>query len=497
MAGELGGRAPVVSALADPPEPSSLRLPAGFLLGVATASAQVEGGINNNDWRSFATSRAIRERVRTLTSLVGPPTTLQPPGRAVDHDNLAVLEQDLDRAKLLGLNTYRFSLEWSRIQPDPPRSTAPDDSDFDQAGINFYRAALEAMRDRDLEPVVTLNHMTLPRWVLDPPRESSFLKYVGLPTAVPDATFDDSLRGWENQATVEVFGRFVAHIVPKYKDLVDWWVTLNEPVGSMIGIGYIAGIWPPGFSLGGNFPAQLPLTRTRAEQAYFNLLRAHVLAYDLIEELDDEDADGDGRPSLVGLVHAMLHAVKARRADPLDVNGAATRQFSYFYNHHILESLVGNPDDPAASAVDTALEADPRWRENVSSNEFFGIPSTVAWTPRLDFIGVNYYRRVHVFWDAILELTTPFSGGRFSNDLTAEADEYGLLNDLGWEIHPAGLYATLREVHQRYRLPVLVTRTAWPTGSAATGGRTRSRTSERSCVPWARAWASSATSTGA
>jgi beta-glucosidase len=416
----------------------------------------VEGGIDNNDWHSFTTSRAIRDRVKKLTSLVGRPTTLQPPGGAVGHDDLHVLEQDLDRAKLLGLNAYRFSLEWSRIQPEPPRSSALNDDDFDQGGVAFYRAALEAMRHRGLEPVLTLNHMTLPRWALDPPRESSFLKYVGLPTAVPDAAFEDSLRGWENQATVEAFGRFVAYVVPRYKDLVDWWVTLNEPVGSMIGVGYIGGIWPPGFSLGGNFPAHVPLTRTRAEQAYLNLLRAHVLAYDTIKQLDDVDADGDGRPSVVGLVHALLYAVKARGADPLDANGDATRQFAYFFNHHILDSLVGNLDDPAASVVDTALEVEPRWREEVSSNEFFGIPSTAAWKPRLDFIGVNYYRRVHVAWDAILDLTVAFSGGRFTNDLTDQADEYGLLNDLGWEIHPAGLYATLKDLHQRYRLPVLV-----------------------------------------
>jgi beta-glucosidase len=427
------------------------------MFGVATAAYQVEGGLDRNDWHAFVTSHAIRERVRALTSLAGSPTILQPPGAAVQHDDLAVLEADLDRAQLLGINAYRFSLEWSRLQPNPPSGTVVTDNDFDQKAVTFYRSALEAMRDRDLEPVVTLNHMTLPQWVLDPPRANSILAHVGLPTAVPDATFADSLRGWESSATVDAYARFVAYVVPQYADLVDWWLTINEPVGSMVGVGYIAGIWPPGFSLGGSFPSAPPGGRVRAEHAYFNLIRAHVRAYDIIKELDDVDADGDGQPSRVGFAHAMLYPVRVHGADPLDVNREATRQFSYFYNEHILNSLVGDTAEPAASVVDAAIEADPRWREGVPSNDFFGIPSTSAWRPRLDFIGVNYYRQVHVLWDAIIDFTVPFSGGRFPNDLLSDAADYGLLNDLGWEIYPAGLSAILHDLHDRYRLPILIT----------------------------------------
>jgi beta-glucosidase len=125
----------------EPPEPTSLRFPVGFISGVATASYQVEGDIDSNDWHSFTTSRAIQQRVRQLTSVAGSPTVLQPAGAAVQHHNLAVLQADLDRAQLLGMNAYRFSLEWSRIQPEPPRRSALDDADFNQGAIDFYRAA--------------------------------------------------------------------------------------------------------------------------------------------------------------------------------------------------------------------------------------------------------------------------------------------------------------------------------------------------------------------
>jgi beta-glucosidase/6-phospho-beta-glucosidase/beta-galactosidase len=442
---------------AEPPNPGTLRLPAGFLLGAATAGYQVEGGLDACDWQAFTTSAAIQDRVRRLSSLVGRAIVLQPPGDAVGHDDLAVLEADLDRARLLGLNAYRFSVEWSRVQPHPPRSTVPDDLDFDQAALDFYRAAIEAMRARGLEPVLTLNHLTLPRWVLEPPRESSVLKYLGLPTAVPDATYEDSLRGWESEQTVRAFVHFVEQVVTRYKDLVDWWITLNEPVGSMIGLGYVAGVWSPGFNLGGVFPAQAPFKRTRAESAYLNLLRAHTLAYDTLKELDDVDADGDGDPARVGFAHAMMHAVPAQGPDPLGANLAAARQFTYFFNDHMLDSLIGNRQDPAASVVDVAIEAQPQWRKEIPSNEFFGVDSTAGWRPRLDFIGVNYYRRVHAWWDPVVELTTSFVGGRFRNDLTGEREPPGLLNDLGWEIEPLGMTEILRDLDARYGLPLLIT----------------------------------------
>jgi beta-glucosidase/6-phospho-beta-glucosidase/beta-galactosidase len=441
----------------DPPDLSSARFPPDFLWGVATASHQVEGGIEDNDWHVFSSSKAIRERVRKLTSLVGRAVELQPAGVAVRHGDLDVLREDLDRAKLLGMNAYRFSLEWSRIQPRPPSTSSPSDEDFDQGAIDYYLQALHEMRARGLEPILTINHMTLPQWVLTPSRGNSVLQHVGLPTAVPDGGFEDSLMGWENADTVEAFVDFVDYIVPKYKHLVDYWITINEPVGSMVGVGFIAGIWPPGFNLGGAFPAPTLRERTRAENAYFNLIKAHVLAFDKIKQLDDSDADGDGRDSLVGFAHAMMHPQVADTPDPLGAHAEATKQFDYFYNHHFLESVIGNVDDLAASSVDVAIAHDPKDREGVPANDFFGIGGSVLWRPRLDFVGVNYYRRVHVSWDPVVELAVGFTGGRFENDQTATQNPPSVLNDLGWEIYPKGIYAIMRSIHDRYRLPILIT----------------------------------------
>ena len=93
------------------------------------------------------------------------------------------------------------------------------------------------------------------------------------------------------------------------KNLVDSWITIGEPVASIIGIGYMTGLWPPGFFLDGN----------RAKKVLHNLIEAHVQAYDKITELDDVDADGDGVSKRVGFAHLMMAVSPAR---PTKIMGA-------------------------------------------------------------------------------------------------------------------------------------------------------------------------------
>lgn len=400
--------------------------PPDFLWGAATAGYQVEGGIENNDWHVFTTSPAIHDRVADLSQLVGLNYDLRPPGEAVRHQDLAVLAADLDRAQAIGLNAYRFSLEWSRIQPTAAA--------FDPAALDYYDRALELMLARGLRPIVTLNHLTLPQWVLTPPRETSALSAFNVGTAAEDAAFRGSLRGWESDATVEAFITYVRLVAARYQLRVDLWVTLNEPVGSMIGVGYLGGIWPPGFSLDG----------PRAKTAYFNLLRAHVRAYDAIKSIY-----GD-RPCLVGIAHHMMHARLTRAGGGLgDINVAAQNQFDYFYNQHLLDALT-------REVVDTAIQHRPQDRANLDSRQFYGLSTFQPWRPRLDFIGINYYRAVYVSHDPILAVTVGYAGGAFDNDLSDQADHY-LLSDLGWEIYPRGLYRLLIATHQTYHLPLLIT----------------------------------------
>jgi beta-glucosidase len=160
-------------------------------------------------------------------------------GKACDHYNR--FEQDFDLAKEGGHNAHRFSIEWSRIEPEEGK--------FDENEIEHYRNVLIALRQRGIEPFVTLWHWTEPAW------------------------FNEQ-GGWNNKKSVEHFSRFVEKVVEEYKDLVKFWIVVNEPnVG--IGFGYLLGSQPPGKKSLINFI-----------KAYFNLLSAYKKSYRLIHKID-------------------------------------------------------------------------------------------------------------------------------------------------------------------------------------------------------------------
>jgi len=244
--------------------------PAAFLWGASTASYQVEGGITNNYWHYFITSEVIRKRVSALKR--SDSSNLVPAGDAARTWDPEYYWRDFELAKKLGFNSFRISLEWSRIEPEQGQ--------WDQKALSHYAEMIRSIRDAGLTPIITLNHLTLPLWVLTPPAHFAKkidvclgnlipreLEDVPLSDPIPDDPFWNSLQGWENNRTVPEFVRFVGFVVQELKDLVDYWVTVSEPVGAVIYMGYIAGLWPPGFV----FDA------LRAKKALHNLILAHTL----------------------------------------------------------------------------------------------------------------------------------------------------------------------------------------------------------------------------
>jgi len=160
--------------------------------------------------------------------------------KATDHYNL--FEKDFDIAKSLNQNAHRFSIEWSRIEPEQGR--------YDQEAIEHYRKVIMALRDRGLEPFVTLWHFTNPTWI-----------------------------DWRDKKSANYFARFAQTIVNHFKDKVKYWVILNEPE-IYSDIAYARGKWPTplpkgdtpfGFHVHGIFTAA---------QVLKNLRTAHIMAYD-------------------------------------------------------------------------------------------------------------------------------------------------------------------------------------------------------------------------
>jgi len=209
---------------------AAFHFPTGFLWGTATSSHQVEGNNTNNNWWKW-----------------------EQDGHTADKSGLACdwwggrWKEDFDRAAEAGQNAHRLSVEWSRIQPAPDR--------WDEAALEYYRAILRGLRDRNMTAMVTLHHFTDPLWLAE-------------------------LGSWETEAVVPLFEKFVRKTVEALKEYCTLWCTINEPnVYAMEA--YADRIFPPGLS-------DLKL----AMRVEANLLRGHAAAYRAIHEIQPEARAG-------------------------------------------------------------------------------------------------------------------------------------------------------------------------------------------------------------
>lgn len=167
-------------AFAAKPKPFNPAFPKGFLWGAATAGHQVEGNNTTSDlW--------YLENLK-------PTIFAQPSGDAAN--SFLLWERDLDLAKSIGLNTYRFSLEWARIEPVKGQ--------FSQAMIDHYGRIIEGCHARGLTPVVTYSHFTAPLWF-------------------------SAQGGWTNPESASLFARYCDRVTRAFGDRIAYAITFNEP----------------------------------------------------------------------------------------------------------------------------------------------------------------------------------------------------------------------------------------------------------------------------
>jgi beta-glucosidase len=175
---------------------SDAAFPAGFVWGTATAAHQVEGGNWNNDWWAW------EHRPDTNCA--------DPSGDACDHYHR--YREDIALLAALGFGSYRFSVEWSRVEPEP--------GEFSRQALDHYRGMVACCRENGLDAVVTLHHFTIPRWLA-------------------------AEGGFAETSTIERFLRFTDQVGSHLGDLVTRWCTFNEP-NIVSTFGYLAGVFPPG-----------------------------------------------------------------------------------------------------------------------------------------------------------------------------------------------------------------------------------------------------------
>jgi len=252
--------------------PREFTFPKSFLWGAATSAHQVEGNNTNNDWWEWEQTRPLQARS----------------GQAADEWDR--FEEDFKLAQTLGHNAHRFSIEWSRVEPQ--------EGQWDSRAIDHYAQVIRSLRSKGMEPIVTLNHFTLPLW----------LEHQG---------------GWYSDKAPQLFSRYVEKVAEALGGDVHYWMTINEP-GVYAYKGYLTGEWPPGMK-----------SPEKALKIFKNLLMGHVLAYEKIKEVYTLKA---WREPMVGIAQSVLIF---RACSDFSLRDRVAARFRHWmFNHLFVQALV-------------------------------------------------------------------------------------------------------------------------------------------------------------
>lgn len=310
------------------------QFPKGFYWGCATSAHQVEGGLIN-DWSEWEKSDKRLEELKNKN--LNPLDFISNKASNSFENNNA----DIACMKDLGLNSYRFSVDWSRIEPQ--------EGVFDEVALEYYLHFVKKLKLNNIEPFVTLWHWPLPLWLRDK-------------------------GGWESREIVDYFSRFVAKVVEHLNDDVDYWVTLNEPLvyGTM---SYLKGFWPPQKK---NIWSLYKVLK--------NLSLAHKQAYAVIKKIAQKNQVGIAKHNI------YFEAYKNRL-----INKILKAMVSWWWNNNFLNKIANTQD----------------------------------------FVGLNYYFHSKIDYGF------------------GKSHSYEKMSDLGWGLHPEGIYHVLRDL-QKFHKPIYI-----------------------------------------
>lgn len=299
-----------------------ISFPADFLWGSATASYQVEGATEEDGrkpsiWDTFCASEG------TITNN---------DNGSIAADQYHRYEEDIAIMRELGLHAYRFSLAWPRILPDGT-------GEVNSLAIKHYRDLMKALKDAQIEVVATLYHWDLPQALED-------------------------TGGWRNRETVVAFERYARICFQEFGDLVDRWITINEP-WCIAYLGHLTGEHAPGHK---------SLDETVRVIHHVNL--AHGKAVKAYREIVGK--------SSIGISWNLF--VHRNATSSVENREAAKRALIY-------ESRVFT--DPVLHGYyPEELKNDPQWNFPIEPGDLDVIQAPI------DFIGINYYNETVVVADA-------------------------------------------------------------------------------------------------
>ena len=299
-------------------EPDPSTFPPTLRLGAATASYQIEGAVHDGGRGESIWDRFCRVPGAILNGDTG----------EIACDHYHRFEQDLDLMAELGLECYRFSIAWPRVQPDGRGPANPE-------GLAFYQRLTEGLLDRGIEPIATLYHWDLPQ-------------------ALQDAG------GWGERDTAQRFAEYAAIVAEGLGATVSQFVTHNEP-WVVAFLGHALGIKAPGAR---DWPTAL--------RASHHLLLSHGLALQGMRATLGRDAE-------IGIA---VNLFPVHPAGPSDVDREAARRMDGHLNRWFLDPLLRGSYPADMVGVYEALFGPP---DAVHDGDLALIRAPI------DFLGVNYY----------------------------------------------------------------------------------------------------------
>jgi beta-glucosidase len=346
-----------------------LRFPPGFHFGAATAAHQVEGGCLNNQWSAWEHEGGhIRD------------------GSTADVacDHYRRYREDFALARDLGHDAHRFSIEWSRLEPE--------EGAWDEGEADHYRAVFDALREHGLEPMPTLHHFTNPLWA-------------------------QRQGGWENAKIVDWLARFAERASRSFGDRVGTWWTINEPMVAPA-LGYVMGIHPPCVR---DLGRALPVAR--------HVLLAHGAMYHAIK------AAAPHAPA-VGPVLQMPYIAPLDPSSAADRDGAAQQDFLFneYYLQGLARGVVAEPIGAGEEIPGLAGSYDV-----VGLNYYARMLISAEAASEIVHPAGGAQRPVaHAHGGAAAgEPEMPLMGARRAGEPAEFQDQ------MGWEVHPPGLHSQL------------------------------------------------------
>ncbi|MBT4317996.1 MAG: glycoside hydrolase family 1 protein [Candidatus Marinimicrobia bacterium] len=302
-----------------------LDFPKGFQWGVATSAHQVEGNSINN-WSRWEEGNFQD----------GLPHIHEGEKSGIASDHWKRFKEDILLIKELGVDVYRFSVEWSKIEPE--------EGLFSKKAIQHYQEVCDALLSAGIKPVITLHHFTNPLW------------------------FED-LGAFEKEENIKYFTRFSEFVFEELNAKVDKWCTINEPA-VYTSQGYFNGVFPPGKK-----DPQL------AGVVMKNLLLAHTRVYNLLK------SHRNGKKHQIGIVKNIFPFDPFNRWNPLD--WFVSRTLDEVFNQGALDYFITGNFEFNMPGMNKVVFNDP---SVIKSLDFIGLNNYSHQRVKSQFSLNNFFR---------------------------------------------------------------------------------------------------------